>query len=132
MARWIAPEGWSFVMVNPQRFGLVVRWLATHSRRPMLAMQLWPHMLACVDPRTGEVQASRAALAAEIGCPASSVTEITADLERIGAIRRVHAEGRVRYFLNPLIGTSLTGEERKRAQAAAPELNVEPPPSVAA
>src|SRR5690349_12654757 len=73
--------------------------------------------------------AVRDELAADLGVTANHVSRIMSELERIGAITRLRVRvpglrgpGPVRYLMNPRVGTHLSGEARRQAQADAPRL----------
>ena len=72
---------------------------------------------------TCEVVLSRSEMASLIGALPRHVTEITAELESIGALSRRRDGRGVRYFMNPNVATHLPHEARKRAQAGAPLIN---------
>ena len=70
---------------------------------------------------------TRDQLAEMVGDTADNVSAIMGELEGIGAISRrrervagMRGPGRVRYFMNPVVGTHLAGGERDAAQADAP------------
>jgi hypothetical protein len=108
----------------------VVSWLLANSDRPKLAVHLWAKMLLRLY-EDGEVIASRENLAAAVGTSPGAVSRIMTALAAIGAITRTRmpltakrGPGMVSYYVNPRIATVLTGEERERAQAAAPPLRI--------
>ena len=122
-----AKSGWTFIMISPEQHDAVVEWLEANSRRPMKAMRLWSLLFTCVDRDTGEVLFTRDQLAERLRMPSQDVSEIMSELEGIDAIIRrrervagMRGPGRVRYFMNVLVGTHLAGGERDKAQAAAP------------
>jgi len=124
-----ATAGWTFVMVSPQANAAVVRWLAEHSRRPQTAMLLWATVFTALRHDTCEITQTRAALAETLGVAPRHISEIMSELESIGAISRKGRGGAgVRYFLNPMVGSRLTGAERTRAQEMARPLELAPPP----
>lgn len=122
-----AKAGWTFIMISAEQNRAVVRWLKANSRRPMQAMDLWAELFTAVDRDTGEVMLTRDQLAGLLGDTADHVSEIMGELEGIGAIIRrrervagMRGPGRVRYFMNPVVGTHLAGGERDKGQADAP------------
>lgn len=119
------PE-WTFVMIGPRQFNFVRRCLLKGSANPNLAVNLWCEMMEHLDPKTGEILASRTQLAALVGTHPDEISRMIGELARIGAIirERKPANGRVRYYLNPLVGTCLPEAPRKAAQRKAPELRV--------
>jgi CRP-like cAMP-binding protein len=127
-----AQEGWTFVMISAEQFGAVVEWLARNSARPMLAVRLWTLLLQHLCRDTCEIGLDRAGLAEQLGCTPQHVSSIITELEGIGAVQRrvgKREAGRrgaapMRYFLNPRVGTHLTGAAREKAQAEAPLLRV--------
>ncbi len=122
-----AKAGWTFIMISAEQNRAVVRWLKANSRRPMQAMDLWSLLFTRVDRDTGEVLLTRDQLAELVGDTADNVSAIMGELEGIDAIIRrrervagMRGPGRVRYFMNPVVGTHLAGGERDAAQADAP------------
>ena len=122
-----ARNGWTFIMISAEQNRAVVCWLKANSRRPMQAMDLWSLLFTRVDHDTGEVLLTRDQLAELIEIRADHVSEIMGELGGIGAIIRhrervagMRGPGRVRYFMNPVVGTHLAGGERDAAQADAP------------
>jgi CRP-like cAMP-binding protein len=125
--RLAATRGWGFVMVDPVAYAEVIAHLRRHSRRPLVAMELFTRLFSYLPPDGNEVQADRRELARVVGCTVENVSEIVGELEALGAVYR-RREGRgVRYFINPLLGTHLAGAARDRAQAEAPALRVVEP-----
>jgi hypothetical protein len=119
-----AARGWGFVMVEPRLYADVIAHLRRHSRRPMVAMELFTRLFSYLPPDGNEVLAVRAELARVTGCTPDHVSEIMRELEAIGAIYK-QREGRgVRYFVNPMLGTHLAGAARDKAQAEAPRLQL--------
>jgi CRP-like cAMP-binding protein len=128
--------GWSFVLVNPDMNAAIIRWLAAHSRRPLLAVQLWSEALRHLDWDTGEIRRTREQLAEAIGATPRDVSRVMTELEQedIGAISRrrepvagMKGRGVVRYFVSPRAATHLTGAARDAAQAQAPIIPLFPP-----
>jgi hypothetical protein len=133
-----AENGWTFVMLSPQEFDRVADWLTERSHSPALAVRLWIKLFSHLRRDTGEVMQTRDELADAIGTSADQVSRIMGELESIGAISRKRTKiggmkgpGMVRYFVNPKVGTHLTGAARDRVQAAAPLLLVPDPPTTA-
>lgn len=134
VARWVADldrhtvssEGRCFLMLYPEDNLLVVRELRRASSRPAVACELWALCLGRLAVETGEVLASRAELAAELGVSAAVVSRLMGELVKLGAVSRLQApveglrgRGAVRYFVNPNVGTHLSGKARDDAQSAA-------------
>ncbi len=124
-----AATEWPFVMISPEQNAAVVRWLAKHSERPQVAVQLWALLFQHLRRDTGEVVRARDELAADLGVAPKHVSTVMSELERIGAITRLRVRvpgmrgpGPVRYLMNPRVGTHLGGEARRQAQADAPRL----------
>jgi DNA-binding transcriptional ArsR family regulator len=118
-----ARRGWRFIMVEPRLYAEVVIYLAEHSRRKLTALKLWALLFETLPPDSNEVVADREELARAANCQPRHVSEVMSELEAIGAVYR-RKEGRsVRYFVNPRLGTHLTGAIRDKAQAEAPLLN---------
>src|SRR5215212_6961679 len=119
-----ATRGWGFVMVDPVAYAEVIAHLRRHSRRPLVAMELFTRLFSYLPPDGNEVLCSREELARVVGSDASHISKIMGELEAIGAVYR-RREGRgVRYFVNPLLGTHLAGAARDRAQGEAPPLRL--------
>jgi hypothetical protein len=122
-----AARGWGFVMVDPVAYAEVIAHLRRHSRRPLVAMELFTRLFSYLPPDGNEVLCSREELARVVGSDASHISKIMGELEAIGAVYR-RREGRgVRYFVNPLLGTHLAGAARDRAQGEAPPLRLVEP-----
>lgn len=122
-----ARNGWTFVMISAEQNDAVVNYLAEHSARPLIALKLWSLCFKHLDRDTGEIVLTRDHIAELLGVTADHVSGIMGELVKAEAIitrrERVNGTrgpGRVRYFMNPLVGTHLTGGERDAAQAAAP------------
>jgi hypothetical protein len=122
-----AQPGWTFIMLSPDQNSAVIEYLAAHSSRPVVAMRLWATCFQHLRPDTGEVVMSRDELAAQLSVSADHVSAVMGELEGVGAIIRrreriagMRGPGRVRYYLNPVVGTHLGGAARDKAQASAP------------
>lgn len=122
---------WTFVMLSPDQNAAVVRYLATHSSRPVVAMQLWALCFQHLDMETGEIMLRRDEIAEAIGEQPDNVSTIMTELSDFGAISRkrekiggLRGRGLVRYFMNPNVATHLAGKERDDAQAEAPLLRL--------
>ena len=88
-------------MVEPVAYADVIAHLRRHSRRPLVAMELFTRLFSYLPPDGNEVLADRAELARVVGCTPTHVSEIMGELEAVGAVYR-RREGRgVRYFVNP-------------------------------
>lgn len=73
---------------------------------------------------TGEIVMDRKQMMEAAEASSSHVSNALSELVKIGALIR-HQEGReVRWFMNPNIGTCLTGKAREDAQRSAPTLQV--------
>jgi hypothetical protein len=120
-----------FISLSPRQNSRVVAWLLEHSDRPKVAVRVWAALLEFLDTNDPHTVLMREQVAEFAGVNASEVSRIMSDLGSIGAIttRRDISGGRrgpatVIYSVNPRIATFLTGEERERAQAAAPPLRI--------
>jgi CRP-like cAMP-binding protein len=120
-------SGWAFVMVNPQINAAVVDWLIRNSTRPMVGVRLWASLFPHIRDDTCEIVQTRAELAATLGVLPRHVSEIMTELESIGAISRKRMPHGVAYFMNPRVGTHLTGMLRDKLQDIAVPLNFAPP-----
>ena len=117
-------RGWTFVMIGPKENQAVVAWLRQNSQRPMAAMEVWALLFTALRFDTGEIALTRAELAERVGIQPRHVSSIMTELVEIGAVSRVREGRRVRYFMNPNIGTHLTGKERDQAQSEARQLSL--------
>ena len=116
-------SGWTFVMISPEQNAAVVDWLSRNSGRPLVAMRLWAVLFSNLRTDTGEIVQTRDELAELVGETPNHVSEIMGELATIGAISRrrekvagMRGPGLVRYFMNPKVGTHLTGAARDKAQ----------------
>ena len=117
-----AERGWSFVMLSPMQNRAVLRWINEHAQRPRTSVALWAEFFCHMRTDTGEIVMDRRQMMEAAGASSSHVSDALSELVRIGAIIR-HREGReVRWFMNPRIGTCLTGAAREAAQRASPTL----------
>lgn len=117
---------WTFVMLSPDQNAAVVSWLIEHSSRPMKAVKLWAHLFRVMRHDTGEIVASRAQLADELGISPNHAGDILRELANIGALVRVREGRGSRWFMNPTVATQLSGRARDDAQSAAPQLRLVP------
>lgn len=122
-----ARNGWTFVMLSPSQNAAVVSYLAQHSSRPLVALRLWAMCFEYLRNDTGEVMLRRDEIADKLGEEPRTISALMGELEDIGAIIRhrervggMRGPGLVRYFMNSVVGTHLTGEARIKAQADAP------------
>lgn len=122
-----ARAGWTFIMISPEQHDAVTEWLEANSRRPMKAMRLWSLLFTRMDRDTGEILLTRDQIAERLRVTVQDVSSIMGELEAIDAISRrrekvagMRGPGRVRYFMNPVVGTHLAGVERDKVQAEAP------------
>jgi hypothetical protein len=123
-----AEDGETFVMISIKQFDAVNDQLAGNSATPVVAMRLWAKIIGLLDKSTGEILAARAELAELVGTTPQEISRIMSELVRMNAIIRERrpANGPVRYFLNPRVGTHLAKEVRKLAQRDAPKLELVP------
>lgn len=119
-------NGWTFCMISPQANAAVVMWLTQHSKRPLVAVRLWASLFQYINRDTCEIVRTRAELAESLDVPTNEISRLMSELEGIGAISRRREGVGVRYYMNPLIGTHLTGAARTKAQAKAPKLKLVP------
>lgn len=121
----VSERGWAFVMIGPKENEAVVAWLRQNSKRPMAAMATWAALFTALRFDTGEIALTRAELAERVGIHPRHVSRIMTELVEIGAVSRVREGRQVRYFMNPNIGTHLSGKERDEAQGDAAQLSLE-------
>jgi hypothetical protein len=119
-----AQREWPFVMISPAQNDFVVEQLRERSARPRMAPALWAKLFLHLRLDTGEIVATRAELAEEVKVHPNHVSEVMRELERMQAIICRREGRRVRYFMNPLVGTGMTGVVRDKAQAEAPKLRL--------
>ena len=100
-------------------------------RRPQKAVKLWAILFEHLRLDTGEVLLTRDEMAEAISEAPTNVSRIMGELEAVGVITRrreavlgMRGPGRVRFFMNPNVGTHLAGAARDQAQAAAPALRL--------
>ncbi len=62
-----ARNGWTFVMLSPSQNAAVVSYLAQHSSRPLIAVQLWALCFEHLRNDTGEVMLRRDEIADKLG-----------------------------------------------------------------
>lgn len=127
---------WPFVMLNPSQNRAVVDFLLDHSKRPRVAGKLWALCFENLQIDTGEIMLSRQQIAEALKAALPTVSTVMSELVAFGAITRtrekvtgVKGMGNVRYFMNPRVGTCLSGRERDDAQDAAPAL-LAPEPAI--
>src|SRR5215213_8142865 len=75
-----ATRGWGFVMVDPVAYAEVIAHLRRHSRRPLVAMELFTRLFSYLPPDGNEVMADRHELARIVGCTPNHVTDIMREL----------------------------------------------------
>src|SRR4051794_26056150 len=124
--RLAASKGWSFVMVEPHLFhDLVLRLTADGaSARPAVAVRVLTSLFRWLPPDGNEVAASRSDIAADARCRPEEVSRAMRELEAVGAVYRRREGRHVRFYVNPKLGTHLTGTARDQAQAEAPRLRL--------
>lgn len=122
-----ARNGWTFVMLSPSQNAAVVSHLALNSSRPLVAVRLWALCFEHLRNDTGEIMLRRDQIADRLKEEPRNISRIMGELEAIGAIIRrrervggMRGPGLVRYFMNSVVGTHLSGEARDKAQAEAP------------
>lgn len=122
-----AEKGWSFVMLGPVQNRAVVRWITENAKRPKLSVSLWAEFFCHLRTDTGEVVMTRSEMAEAIGCSPATVSAILSELAAMGGLIRRQEGREVRWFLNPKVGTCLTGVAREEAQRDSPQLRVVEP-----
>lgn len=118
----IADRGWSFVMLSPAQNRLVVRWINANAKRPRVSAALWAEFFCHMRTDTGEIVMSRAQMMEAADASTSHISDALSELLGMGAIIRQREGREVRWFMNPRVGTHLTGLARQEAQSAAPPL----------
>lgn len=118
-----------FFMLTSSQNTRVVAELLRGSRYPKVAALVWALCIELVDPSgTGEVLfASRETFTERVGCNPRAVAGVLAELVQMGALIPLRepepgrqGRGRVRYFINPRVGTQglSLGERTARARSA--------------
>lgn len=115
-------NGWSFVMLGPEQNRIVLRWILDHAKRQRVSTALWAEFFCHMRRDTGEIIMSREAMAKAVGVPPRTVSECLTELLGMGALIRCQQGRVVRWFMNPRVGTCLTGTARDSAQRSAPRL----------
>ena len=123
----LADKGLFFMLTSSQNTRVVAELLRA-SRYPKVAAHVWALAIEFIDPSgTGEVLAEREAFIARVGCSARAVDGVFSELVALGALIRLRepepgkqGRGRVRYFINPRVGTQGLdmGERSVRVRAA--------------
>jgi len=117
-----AERGWSFVMLSPMQNRAVVRWINENAQRPRVSAALWAEFFCHMRTDTGEIVMDRKQMMEAAESSSSHVSDALSEFVRIRAVIR-HREGRqVRWFMNPRVGTCLSGAAREEAQRQAPPL----------
>jgi hypothetical protein len=119
-----AENGWTFVMISPVAYAAVVRHLLEHSKRPKVAVNVWTTCFTHLRHDTGEVVASQAELADELGVQRQHVNAALSELVELNALVKWRVGREVRYGINPNVGTSLSGKHREIAQKQAGPLRL--------
>lgn len=118
-----------FFMLTSSQNTFVVGELLRSSRFPKVAAHVWAVVIELVDPAgTGEILfSSRETFTGRVGCSARAVAGVLSELVRMEALSALRepepgkqGRGRVRYFLNPRVGTQGLdiGERSARVRAA--------------
>lgn len=119
-----AENGWTFVMISPVAYAAVVRHLLDHSPRPKVAVNVWTTCFTRLRHDTGEVVASQAELAEELGVRRNEVSAALSELVKLNALLKWRMGREVRFGINPNVGTSLSGKHREIAQQQAGQLRL--------
>lgn len=111
----------AFVMLSPAQNLAVVKYLREHSKRPLVALELWALCFEHLYPNTGQVMLTRDELADALKVKSDDVSEIMGELVKFGAIfaKRVkvggmRGPGMAQYFMNPHVaeyGSRRSAEE---------------------
>ncbi len=119
-----ADKGWSFVMLSPMQNRLVMRWIGERAKRPRVSYALWPEFFCRLRTDTGEIVMTRADMIEASGAASPEVSKALAEFVAMGAVTRQREGREVRWFMNPRVGTHLTGVAREQAQREAPLLEL--------
>lgn len=115
-------QGWTFVMLSPEQNHAVVAWIQDNAQRPRVSARLWAAMFCHLRVDTQEIVMDRTAMMAAARASSAHVSQVLSELAGIGALIRRREGHDVRWFMNPHVGTCLTGKARQDAQQAAPRL----------
>jgi hypothetical protein len=115
---------WVFVMISPAANAAVVRHLLEHAKRPKVSVGVWSLCFTRLRHDTGEIVASQAELAAELGVTRQEVSAALSELVRINALTKWRVGRETRFGINPNVGTSLAGQQRVLAQQKAGPLRL--------
>lgn len=111
-------------MINAEQNRSVVDFLDEKSTQPRKSVRLWALLFEYVHRETGQIMLTRQEIADKLEMRTNDISRIMSELESINAIIK-EKEGRgVTYYMNPNIGTHLNQEDRDKARAKAPLLEV--------
>lgn len=124
----LADKGLFFMLTSSQN-SRVVGELVRASRYPKVAAHIWAICIELIDPSgTGEILfADRDTFTSRVGCSGRAVAAVLSELVRLGALIPLRepepgkqGRGRVRYFMNPRVGTQGLdiGERSARVRSA--------------
>lgn len=123
----LSDKGLFFMLTSSQNTRVVAE-LVRESRYPKVAALVWALAIEFIDPSgTGEVLAEREAFISRVGCSARAIDGVFAELVALGALIKLRepepgkqGRGRVRYFINPRVGTQglSIGERAVRVRSA--------------
>jgi len=65
-----------------------VRWLRRHSKRGLVAAELWCLLWVLRDPETGRIEATRQQIADILGTSPENVSRVITSLVNLGVVRR--------------------------------------------
>ena len=117
-------KGWTFVMISPTQNRDVCRWIRANAKRPNVTAALWEEFFCHLMMDTGEIIMDRKQMMEAAGTTSSNVSTALSELVSVGALIRFQEGREVRWFMNPKVGTCLTGKARENAQQSAPALQV--------
>ncbi len=116
--------GWVFVMISPEANAAVIRHLLEHAKRPKVSVGVWSLCFTRLRRDTGEIVATQADLAAELGVRRQEVSAALAALVGTSAQGRGRAGRETRFGIKPNVGTSLAGKQREVEQQKAGPLRL--------
>jgi hypothetical protein len=103
-----------FVQLRPRKFREAVRAIRQHCERPWVALDLLAVCMDHLDFRSQQVRLSRHQLAEAVGVNPARITEIMAELDHLGLVRRAKEGRESVYFLTDILVSRQPRPKRPR------------------